>query len=417
MTSFEQAVSIVKRAMSGKEDKIPWQIGYLGDGAGNVYTARENYYLVRYPYENSPAVPVYCKANIAIVDGLRIIVGYLPWEPGRFQVISQSDQRIDVNGSDTGGSTETPQAPGTGVGYTPNSAPHSVNHQYLSIDPVYLNWRQITPLGVFPTNPATLSVQVHAGYIPRPGADIFVNDQLVDLTASVPVSGARYSLISYDSTGTVVVTDGTVNTGGFSALTAADIPDTPAGNWRSAAIVLYAGQTSIVETRSEIDFFDLRFPEERTAGSVSPSDIPLANTHILVGNGSGVAADVAMSNDATLANTGAITLKNTGPGATGPIGGTTAIPIVTIDAQGRVTALSSAAIYESVSAYNEVQIADGLSTTYHLMNYANPGTIRVYKDGIRLPATDDTSTTDEVIFDSAPALGAVLMFDYELETA
>lgn len=36
----------------------------------------------------------------------------------------------------------------------------------------------------------------------------------------------------------------------------------------------------------------------------------LTNTHILVGNGSGVAADVALSGDATLANTGAMTIAN-----------------------------------------------------------------------------------------------------------
>lgn len=38
--------------------------------------------------------------------------------------------------------------------------------------------------------------------------------------------------------------------------------------------------------------------------------INLANTHILVGNASGIATDVAMSGDATIANTGAITIAN-----------------------------------------------------------------------------------------------------------
>lgn len=36
----------------------------------------------------------------------------------------------------------------------------------------------------------------------------------------------------------------------------------------------------------------------------------LTNTHILVGNGSGIATDVAMSGDATIANTGAVTVAN-----------------------------------------------------------------------------------------------------------
>lgn len=44
--------------------------------------------------------------------------------------------------------------------------------------------------------------------------------------------------------------------------------------------------------------------------TVAVAEIPLANTHILVGNASGVAVDVAMSSDATIANTGAVTIAN-----------------------------------------------------------------------------------------------------------
>jgi len=56
------------------------------------------------------------------------------------------------------------------------------------------------------------------------------------------------------------------------------------------------------------------------------------------------------SGDFTVGSTGVATLKNTGPGATGPIGSTTVIPVVTIDAQGRVTALSSATAAGTVSS-------------------------------------------------------------------
>lgn len=64
---------------------------------------------------------------------------------------------------------------------------------------------------------------------------------------------------------------------------------------------------------------------------------------IIVGNGT-IPAVVAVSGDATLASTGVVTLKNTGPGITGPIGDATHSSAVTIDAQGRVTALSSVSI-------------------------------------------------------------------------
>lgn len=56
------------------------------------------------------------------------------------------------------------------------------------------------------------------------------------------------------------------------------------------------------------------------------------------------------SGDFTVTSGGVATLKNTGPGATGPIGSTTVIPQVTIDAQGRVTALGSATAAGTVSS-------------------------------------------------------------------
>lgn len=66
------------------------------------------------------------------------------------------------------------------------------------------------------------------------------------------------------------------------------------------------------------------------------------------------------SGDFTVASGGSATLKNTGPGATGPLGSATVAPIVTIDAQGRVTALSSATIAPSIS--NVAGLGTGVAT-------------------------------------------------------
>jgi hypothetical protein len=57
-----------------------------------------------------------------------------------------------------------------------------------------------------------------------------------------------------------------------------------------------------------------------------------------------------VSGDLTCAAGGACTLKNTGPGALGPIGSATVTPIITIDAQGRITALTSASITQPAGA-------------------------------------------------------------------
>jgi hypothetical protein len=68
----------------------------------------------------------------------------------------------------------------------------------------------------------------------------------------------------------------------------------------------------------------------------------LTDSHIFVGNALNIAADVAMSGDATLANTGALTLATVA--TAGTTGGSTAIPVITIDAKGRTTSITTAAV-------------------------------------------------------------------------
>lgn len=156
-----------------------------------------------------------------------------------------------------------------------------------------------------------------------------------------------------------------------------------------------------------------------TAQAVDASNIAMTNGSIFIGGADGAAHEQAISGDASISNAGVLTLATVNTDV-GTYGDSANLTQITVDAKGRITAIGEIAFTSdggTPQVYNEVQIADGISLTYHLMNYANPGTIRVYKDGIRLPAADDAAVTDEVIFDSAPALDAVLVFDYELETA
>ncbi|MGZ3770417.1 MAG: beta strand repeat-containing protein [Bdellovibrio sp.] len=67
----------------------------------------------------------------------------------------------------------------------------------------------------------------------------------------------------------------------------------------------------------------------------------LSSGNIFVGNASGVATGVSLSGDATINNTGALTLKNTG--TAGTYGSGSLIPIITTDAQGRITGVTTLA--------------------------------------------------------------------------
>lgn len=69
----------------------------------------------------------------------------------------------------------------------------------------------------------------------------------------------------------------------------------------------------------------------------------LASADLFIGNGSGIAAGVPMSGDATISNTGALTLATSGVTA-GTYGDVTHSTQVTFDAKGRATSASSVAI-------------------------------------------------------------------------
>lgn len=108
------------------------------------------------------------------------------------------------------------------------------------------------------------------------------------------------------------------------------------------------------------------------AAAIAVSKIALADTKLIVGNGSGVGAAVSMSGDATLADTGAITLAtvNVSPGST-------TISSITTNGKGLVTANSSA----TTTGSGSVVLAGSPTLT---------GTLTV-------PVIDITATTNQLV--------------------
>lgn len=85
-----------------------------------------------------------------------------------------------------------------------------------------------------------------------------------------------------------------------------------------------------------------------------------ASGNLLVSNGSGLAS-VAMSNDATLASTGALTLKNTG--TAGTYGSASVVPVIVTDPQGRVTGVTSTSIVVSITGNTSGTLSVGRGGT------------------------------------------------------
>lgn len=262
MSAFEEAVRSVKIAQDTKQNKIEWQPATLGDGHGNV-DAGNNMVYVRLS-ANSSVIQV-LNYRVTPTDGLRVRIAKTPEQPLHWQVIGQDDQRVDENGTSSGGGQY-------------NVPPHHRTHEYLAADQVNIDWRQIQNLRVYAIA-GTLTVGVLPGIIPRPGADIVVNSQVIDLTSHVPATGALYCLISIDSTGAIVATDGTLVDSPID-LVPADFPDTPTGNFRLAAVRLYATQTAISESTQSNDMRDLRWPQEYSA-LIPPGSAAAITTYYL----------------------------------------------------------------------------------------------------------------------------------------
>jgi len=88
----------------------------------------------------------------------------------------------------------------------------------------------------------------------------------------------------------------------------------------------------------------------------------LADGMILVGNSAGLAAAIAVSGDALLADTGVLTLASVITAA-GPIGGAATVPVLTYDAKGRLTTVTTASITPA-SIGAEPAIAAGTNLQY-----------------------------------------------------
>ncbi|HAG91828.1 MAG TPA: hypothetical protein DCL41_08145, partial [Bdellovibrionales bacterium] len=142
-----------------------------------------------------------------------------------------------------------------------------------------------------------------------------------------------------------------------------------------------------------------------TISGVSPVGSSLADTNIWVGNGSGQAAAVAMSGDATLANDGTLTLATSGATA-----GT--YKSVTVDAKGRVTAGTNPTTLSGYGITDAVQNLGGVATMAAGADASKPlagnsGAVYLATDTQKI-YRDNGATWDEIANVSAGGSGDIV---------
>lgn len=205
--------------------------------------------------------------------------------------------------------------------YTPVGANDATNKSYVdSVDLLKINKAGDTMSGVL-TLESDLKIKGAANYV----------------TIRGHATSAAYNLILPQTAGTagyVLQTDGSGNlswinpsatTTGTGTVTSASIVD--------GAIVDVDISASAAIAQSKV--------ANLTTDLGNKVSTTLSSGNILIGNASNAATSIAVSGDATLSNTGVLTLKNTGTAGT--------FTSVTTDAQGRITGGTNPAVVGSIS--------------------------------------------------------------------
>jgi hypothetical protein len=226
---------IEKKLKEGADVRLPARMGR----ADGTLASSGKAYTIWVTLEGSGAAVEVLNMRIPAAWGRCVWVGFDPYNyPTRRQVLGIRDVYPDA---------EWAGAPD-----------HAPTHQWPAPDTVYSRAEQILPALVTPVA-GSLSVTVWpATFRTATGWKKYTTIQAVSVSASVPATGARYSLLVADATGALVLRDGTP-VASRADLTDADIPEPEDGDTPIAVLILEAGITELVKLDTRSDILDLRF--------------------------------------------------------------------------------------------------------------------------------------------------------------
>ena len=234
----------LKSRLDRKQNRLDKQHGIMGDASGNLTVAGLDNFV--YVSIGDKALPVF-NNRVIPQAGVKVWVGYSDEEPTLYQVLStRSESPSQVN---EGGFT----------GYAP-----AKRYEWLATnggqDPLHVHNRAISFLKIGTSATGGMNVNLFRGFIWTGTTFLHISQQDIDLTSFIPVTAgkAAFVLITIDTTGTVVTTDGAdVDIDLLDVDN--DIPAPPASTaFICGAVRVYNGQTAVQEARTNTDFVDLR---------------------------------------------------------------------------------------------------------------------------------------------------------------
>ena len=245
MSDYQELVSILKELLLNRFYPKPYYIkGLLGDGRGNVLVEdRPDYNYARFNRSSSESFEVFNKQVSQPIDGLPILIGEFPWQPGLVQVVGVDWEAYSQVG--WGDDYAGVQAH-AGTHEWPNFAPGS--------DTVNTFLRAIVPLRAQAAGSGSNSVYVLPYEYDTTGSNVqWPGVPTVDFSTKPPTGTMQYMGV-YLNPGTnqlgVVTGTPTVYTDAIEP----PLPNWPLSMFPSAYIRIYGGQASI----SERDIRDAR---------------------------------------------------------------------------------------------------------------------------------------------------------------
>ena len=233
---------------------VPAMMGRLSDGALKI-TTRPGYIYVRIGNDETLAQAYW---NGPTRYDMPCIVGY-DGISSEFRVL-----RLRQDAYTLAGFPPIPEVDEHAATHMyPDPSDTTTDHR--GTDPLFVSWRQLLELRLGKHTSGNFTVRIERDLLEYSNTIIWIPSQTLDLTASVPSTRSRWTLVYLLPDGTLGFADGVIRD--LSLLTVADIPVPTFDHFRLGAVMLWAGQTQIRDDGGRRDILDLRFPQSLVSGT------------------------------------------------------------------------------------------------------------------------------------------------------